>query len=413
MRTHPRILFLAHDSIEAGLAASLAYAILPATVEVSAAFLAQEPPDAADAAARDWGLHFVEPMPIARLDRNHFEREIALDGPAAGKSGPATVDWSNRIPSAEGDDTAWFDALVRLLEEYGRELEPAPAVGVIGGSGFYELPGLTDTREVSVRTPFGSPSEPYLLGMLEGTRLVFLPRHGKDHRYLPNEVNTRANIFGFKKLGVTRLISVSAVGSLQEEIRPGDLVFPRQFVDRTSHRPTTLFGQGLVAHVSLADPVCNGMADTLAATARKTAHRVHPHGTYLSMEGPQFSTRAESELYRRWGCDIIGMTNFPEARLAREAEICYATLALPTDYDCWRPETAHVEVDDVVRVLNENVDKARSVVAASIKHLDAAAPCECRRSLDAALVTNPAGLESRLRLQLYPVLARLLHERRA
>ena len=235
-------------------------------------------------------------------------------------------------------------------------------IGVIGGSGLYQMEGLKKIREVEIKTPFGRPSEKFVRGILEGTEFVFVSRHGKGHRWLPTEVNFRANIFAMKKLGVDRIISVSAVGSLREEIAPGDIVIPDQFIDRTTLRPSTFFGKGIVAHVSLADPFCRDLAEKLVTAATSEGGKVHTRGTYLCMEGPQFSTRAESQLYRSWGADVIGMTNLQEAKLAREAEICFGTLALATDYDCWNQAAGDVEIENVLAVLRQNVALAQRTI---------------------------------------------------
>src|SRR5512132_2875297 len=237
-----------------------------------------------------------------------------------------------------------------------------PIIGVIGGSGLYQMEGLRGVREVAVSTPFGKPSDKLVRGRLGNSDLVFLPRHGKGHCWLPTEINFRANIFAMKKLGVGRIISISAVGSLREDIAPGHLVVPDQFIDRTSQRPSTFFGKGLVAHVSLADPLCKDLSGVLDHAASQCGATVHRGGTYLCMEGPQFSTRAESNLYRSWGAHIIGMTNLQEAKLAREAEICFATLALATDYDCWREGHDDVEIGEILKVIAANVELARRAV---------------------------------------------------
>src|SRR5213593_1954961 len=235
-------------------------------------------------------------------------------------------------------------------------------IGVIGGSGLYQMAGLENVREVEVKTPFGKPSDKFVRGVLDGVGFLFLPRHGKGHRWLPTEVNSRANIFAMKKLGVERIISVSAVGSLRQEIAPGHVVIPDQFIDRTTLRPSTFFGRGLVAHVSLADPFCKDLSAILAAAANSEGAKVHAGGTYLCMEGPQFSTRAESHLYRNWGAHVIGMTNLQEAKLAREAEICFGTLALATDYDCWNQAAGDVEIENVLAVLRQNVALAQKTI---------------------------------------------------
>ena len=282
-----------------------------------------------------------------------------------------------------------------------------PAIGVLGGSGFYDLPGVTELETVEVDTPFGRPSDALTRGQLAGRRVVFLPRHGRGHRLLPTEVNTRANLHALKQLGATHVISVSAVGSLREAIAPGDVVVPRQFLDRTVGRPATFFGDGVVAHVSLADPVCARLGDALVTAARSQTERVHAVATYVCIEGPQFGTRAESELMRAWGGDVVGMTNLPEARLAREAELCYATLALPTDYDCWRPRD-EVTVTDALTVLRANVATAQQILARALTALDPTTSCSCQRSLDHALVTPATAIGPAARERLGLVLARRL-----
>ena len=283
-----------------------------------------------------------------------------------------------------------------------------PALAIIGGSGFYALPGLSAAEPTTVETPFGAPSGPVVAGTLAGRRVLFLARHGQQHGLLPTEVNARANLWALKQLGATQVISVSAVGSLREHIAPGDVVLPRQFLDRTVARPATFFGAGVVAHVSLADPVCAGLADTLAAAARAEGAQVHAAGVYACIEGPQFGTRAESEALRGAGADLVGMTNLPEVRLAREAELCYATLAMPTDYDCWRPRTEAVEVASVRAVLAANVERARRSGARALAGLDPARSCACQRSLDSALVTPPEAIPALARSRLAPLLARRL-----
>ncbi len=300
------------------------------------------------------------------------------------------------------------DEILARIHELGAAFRPEPAVGIIGGSGFYDLPGLSDVDRVEVETPFGPPSAPLVVGRFKGQRVVFLARHGEEHRLLPSEVNARANVYALKRMGVTKLVSVSAVGSLREEIAPGHVVLPSQFIDQTAGRPATFFGDGVVAHVSLADPVCTALADLLTRSAYRLDATVHRNGTYLCIEGPQFSTRAESALWRSWGAHVVGMTNLPEARLAREAELCYATLALPTDYDCWRTRADEVHVADVLAVLRANVEKARRLLADVLEHVDAAAPCVCHRVLDTALLTDPAAIQPRARLRLHALLERRL-----
>jgi 5'-methylthioadenosine phosphorylase len=273
-------------------------------------------------------------------------------------------------------------------------------VGVIGGSGLYELPGLTRVREVHVRTPFGEPSDVYVTGELEGVRLVFLPRHGRGHRILPTEINTRANIWGFKKLGAERLISFSAVGSMREDLAPGQLIVVDQFIDWTRRRALSFFGDGLVAHVQFADPVCDELAGVLAGAAREAGATVREGGTYLCIEGPHFSTRAESRLFRSWGVDVIGMTNVTEARLAREAELCYATVAMATDYDCWHQTEEDVTVEAVVSVMARNVEAAREIVRRAAPRLAAEHGCRCGRSLENAIMTAPEAIPAATRRKL-------------
>jgi len=276
------------------------------------------------------------------------------------------------------------------------------ALGVIGGSGLYRMAGLKHMREERVSTPFGEPSDAYVLGAIDGREVAFLARHGGGHRLLPSEINFRANIYGFKALGVERIVSVSAVGSLREELRPLDVVVPDQFIDTTRQRPSTFFGSGLVAHVSLADPVCPDLAAALDVSARACRASVHAGGTYLCIEGPQFSTRAESHLYRSFKADVIGMTNAQEVKLAREAEICYATLSMVTDYDCWRPEEAAVTVQEVVARLNDNAAMAQSIVASVLVRLPEARSCACASALKNAILTEaslvPRETRDRLRL---------------
>ena len=278
-----------------------------------------------------------------------------------------------------------------------------PVIGVIGGSGLYELDGLENLRTVAVKTPFGDPSDEYLVGDLGGVQMAFLPRHGKGHRYSPSEINYRANIYGMRALGVTHLISVSAVGSMKEDIHPGDVVVVDQFIDRTYRRESSFFGDGIVVHVSMADPVCPLLADVLYRSGVALGIPIHKGGTYVCIEGPQFSTRGESLVYRSWGVDVIGMTNMPEARLAREAEISYATLALATDYDCWHETEEAVSVEAVVKTLLENVSKARRIIAKAALEVSAdrrASPAY--RALENAIITAPDAItqEARDRLAL-------------
>ncbi len=275
-------------------------------------------------------------------------------------------------------------------------------IGVIGGSGLYAMPGLENVREERVATPFGEPSDAFVLGELEGRTVAFLARHGRGHRLLPSELNFRANIYGMKALGVERILSASAVGSLKEEHKPTDFVMPDQFIDRTFARIGTFFGDGVVAHVGFGDPVCATVVDTFATACATVGVVGKRGGTYVCMEGPQFSTRAESNLYRSWGADVIGMTNLQEAKLAREAEICYATMAMVTDYDCWREGHDDVTVDEVVRVLHQNAANAAKVVGAAIAALPRERTCGCVDAMKYAILTDrdaiPAAAKERLGL---------------
>jgi 5'-methylthioadenosine phosphorylase len=283
-----------------------------------------------------------------------------------------------------------------------------PIIGVIGGSGLYQMEGLSGIREIAVTTPFGKPSDKLIRGRLKEAELVFLPRHGKGHRWLPTELNFRANIFALKKLGVERIISVSAVGSLREEIAPGHLVVPDQFIDRTSQRPSTFFGKGLVAHVSLAEPFCQDLSNVLVKSARAEKAQVHSGGTYLCMEGPQFSTRAESHLYRNWNAHVIGMTNLQEAKLAREAEICFGTLALATDYDCWNESAGAVEIEHVLAVLKSNVDLAQRTIRRAVAELAQPRSCACASALKDAIITERSLIPKKLRKELRPIIGKYL-----
>ncbi|HEX7229475.1 MAG TPA: S-methyl-5'-thioadenosine phosphorylase [Candidatus Binatia bacterium] len=282
------------------------------------------------------------------------------------------------------------------------------AIGVIGGSGLYQMPELVGVREVEVKTPFGKTSDPLIRGRLGRVDLIFLPRHGKGHRWLPTEINFRANIFALKKLGVERIISVSAVGSLRNEIAPGHLVVPDQFIDRTTQRPSTFFGRGVVAHVSLANPFCGELSKILVAAARQEGADVHSGGTYLCMEGPQFSTRAESHLYRSWGAHVIGMTNLQEAKLAREAEICFGTLALATDYDCWNEQAGAVEIEHVLTVLKQNVALAQRTIARAAAELSEPRSCACVSALKDAIITERVRIPKKIRAELQPIIGKYL-----
>jgi 5'-methylthioadenosine phosphorylase len=275
-------------------------------------------------------------------------------------------------------------------------------LGIIGGSGLYEMDGLADVRWVKVRTPFGDPSDAYCVGRFGDRNVIFLPRHGRGHRLTPTDLNYRANIWGLKRLGATAVISVSAVGSMKEEIRPLDIVIPDQFFDHTRRRISTFFGDGLVAHVGMAHPVCAELGDVLEGAAREAGATVHRGGTYICIEGPQFSTKGESEIYRRWGVSVIGMTNMPEAKLAREAELCYATVALATDYDVWHPEHDAVTVEAVIANLIKNVTMARDVLRRAIPRVPARAGCKsgCPEALAKALITDPRHIPPRTRKRL-------------
>ena len=281
-------------------------------------------------------------------------------------------------------------------------------IGVIGGSGLYQMAGLEAVRRVEVMTPFGKPSDKLVIGKLGEAELIFLPRHGIGHRWLPTEINFRANIFALKKLGVERIISVSAVGSLRAEIAPGHLVVPDQFIDRTSQRPSTFFGKGLVAHVSLADPFCSDLSRVLTDAAMAESAQVHAGGTYLCMEGPQFSTRAESHLYRSWNGHVIGMTNLQEAKLAREAEICFATLALATDYDCWREHDGAVAIDQVLALLRQNVELAQKVIGRAVASVGDLRECPCASALKDAIITEKTRIPRKLRADLRPIIGKYL-----
>src|SRR3989442_1185188 len=274
------------------------------------------------------------------------------------------------------------------------------AIGIIGGSGLYELEGLTDVRWRRVRTPFGEPSDAYCVGRFAGRRVIFLPRHGRGHRVLPTELNFRANVWGLKALGAEWVISISAVGSMREAIRPLDLVIPDQFFDATRRRVSSFFGDGIVAHVGMAEPVCADLATALEKAARQTGATVHRGGTYICIEGPQFSTKAESRIFRNWGVDVIGMTNMPEARLAREAELCYATLALPTDYDVWHETHETVSVEAVVQTLLKNVATAKEVLRPVIPAIGPGRTCECPAPLRSAVITAPKAFPPRTRKRL-------------
>ena len=288
---------------------------------------------------------------------------------------------------------------------------PGPVVGIIGGSGIYDIDGLQDRQWVKVSSPFGEPSDEILTGTLFGQTMAFLPRHGRGHKIPPSEVNYRANIDALKRLGVTDILSLSAVGSLKESLAPETFVIVDQFIDRTFAREKSFFGRGMVAHVSMAHPVCSRLGDHLQQAAQEAGINAVRGGTYLAMEGPQFSSLAESQLYRQWGCDVIGMTNMPEAKLAREAEICYASVAMVTDYDCWHPDHDHVTVEQIIGVLMANANKGRSLVKQVVPQLKAdaaAAQCSCRSALQFALITAPEARDPVMLDKLSAVAGRML-----
>ncbi|MEO5763209.1 MAG: S-methyl-5'-thioadenosine phosphorylase [Vicinamibacteria bacterium] len=286
--------------------------------------------------------------------------------------------------------------------------QPTAEIGIIGGSGLYDIDGFASQGEVNIETPFGAPSDAFMVGTLGERRVAFLPRHGRGHRILPSELNFRANIWGMKSLGVKWILSVSAVGSLKEEYAPTHMVTPDQFIDRTFGRKGTFFGEGLVAHVGFAHPICGHVRRILAESSRKNGATIHDRGTYVCMEGPQFSTLAESNLYRSWGADLIGMTNLQEAKLAREAEICYATLAMVTDYDCWRPGHDAVTVDQVVAVANQNAALAKSILKSAVEQFPIPRDCECESALKFAVMTAPHLVPEKIKKDLAPIIGRYL-----
>jgi 5'-methylthioadenosine phosphorylase len=281
-------------------------------------------------------------------------------------------------------------------------------VGVIGGSGLYEMEGLEEVQTVSLKTPFGNPSDAFIVGRLEGMKVAFLPRHGKGHRIQPSSLNFRANIYGMKKLGVQWIIGVSAVGSMKESIHPGDMVIPNQFIDQTKGRPSTFFNDGIVGHIGLADPVCPVLSQILCEAGNEAGATVHRDGTYICIEGPQFSTRAESRLYRTWGVDIIGMTNLPEAKLAREAEICYSTIAFATDYDCWHEVAGDVSISEVLRILAQSAKIAKSTIRRAIKQLPEKRECLCANALKYALITGKKFIPEKTKKDLEPIIGKYI-----
>jgi 5'-methylthioadenosine phosphorylase len=281
-------------------------------------------------------------------------------------------------------------------------------IGIIGGSGLYDMAEVTDRSEITVPTPFGDPSGPYVIGTLRGKRVAFLSRHGAGHRLSPSELNFRANIYGLKTLGVEFILSASAVGSLKQEYRPADIVIPDQFFDRTKGRPSSFFGRGLVGHVAFAHPFCRILSGIAYESGRAAGATMHKGGTYVCMEGPQFSTLAESKLYRSWGMDIIGMTNLQEAKLAREAEICYTTIALVTDYDCWHPDHDSVTVDMIIANLTQNAKTAQQIIAGAVDALPYDRSCECASALRYALITRPEAIPAQTRQDLAPLVGKYL-----
>lgn len=281
-------------------------------------------------------------------------------------------------------------------------------IGIIGGSGLYGVEGLEKIKTVSVDTPWGTPSDELIKGEIGEIELVFLPRHGRGHKIMPSEVNYRANIFAMKKLGVNWIISVSAVGSMKKEIEPGHIVIPSQFIDNTKNRESTFFGEGVVAHVSMADPVCPQLSQILFNSALEAGATVHMGGTYVCIEGPQFSSRAESEIYRSWNVDVIGMTNMPEAKLAREAEICYSTLALSTDYDCWHEVHDDVTVDDIIEILTKNVERAKDIIKRVVSKFHVANRCACANALENAIITSRDEISDEIKEKLSILIERYI-----
>lgn len=289
-----------------------------------------------------------------------------------------------------------------------RTKEPVAEIGVIGGSGLYSMSGLTDAREIRVKTPFGEPSDAIVVGALDGKRVAFLARHGRGHRLLPSELNFRANIYAMKLLGIQRIISVSAVGSLQEDLRPGEFLVVDQFIDRTKGRHSTFFGNGIVAHVTFDQPTCPQLSSTLADACVSSGVPVHRKGTYVCMEGPQFSTLAEANFHRANKWEVIGMTNVTEAKLAREAEICYATMAMITDYDCWHPQHDSVSVAQIIATLNQNATNAQNVVREAVKTLSSNVTCKCGSALKHAIITDPKVVPTKTKKNLSAILAKYL-----
>jgi 5'-methylthioadenosine phosphorylase len=286
--------------------------------------------------------------------------------------------------------------------------KPEAKIAVIGGTGLYEVEGLTDFREVSVDTPYGKPSDCIVLGSLAGVRVAFLPRHGRGHRIMPTEIPSRANIWALKSLGVEHIIAINSVGSFKEEIKPGDLLIPDQLIDRTSQRANTFFGQGIVGHVQFAEPFCPSLRKVVIESAREAGATVHPKGTYVVMEGPAFSTRAESRLHLSWGADVIGMTALPEAKLAREAEICYAVIAMATDYDSWHETKDVVSVEVILTTLHNNIELSRRIIKLAVSRIAKLRHCECAGALAHAIVTDPALIPPERKVELAPIIGKYL-----
>jgi 5'-methylthioadenosine phosphorylase len=282
--------------------------------------------------------------------------------------------------------------------------KPQAKIAVIGGTGLYEIEGLTDIQEVSLETPFGPPSDTIVTGSLSGVRVAFLPRHGRGHRIMPTEIPSRANIYALKSLGVEHVIAITSVGSFKEEIKPGDLVIPDQLIDRTSQRRSTFFGEGIVAHIQFAEPFCPDLSQVVFAAAKETGATVHPRGTYVVMEGPAFSTRAESRLHKSWGADVIGMTALPEAKLAREAELCYAIIAMATDYDTWHETKEAVSVEAIFSVLNQNVELSKRIIKLVVARAAMLRGCQCASALRYAIVTDPKTIPLARKQQLEPII---------
>lgn len=299
-------------------------------------------------------------------------------------------------------------AKTRQKSKIGKSGDSTVQIGIIGGSGMYNMPGLEKAREVRVKTPWGDPSDAFVVGMLEGKRVAFLARHGRGHRILPSEINFRANICALKMLGAERILSISAVGSLKEELKPLDFLIPDQFYDRTRLRIGTFFGGGVVAHVGFDKPICREAASVLGDACDEAKVRVHRGGTYVCIEGPQFSTLAEAQVNRTLHFDVIGMTNVTEARLAREAEICYATVAMITDYDCWHPDHSSVTLEEIISNLNKNAENAQAVVRDAVRRMPTARSCKCGAALAHAIVTDPAAIPVAARKRLRPIAGKYL-----